>query len=75
MVVKLADDTTLLGFISDNNETHYREEIQHLTGRYSDNNLVLNTSKTKEVIVDLTGNDSVQEKKFAPHCCVASSCR
>ncbi|XP_028283416.1 uncharacterized protein LOC114449782 [Parambassis ranga] len=36
----------------DNDETHYREEIQHLTGRCSDNNLVLNTTKTTEVIVD-----------------------
>ncbi|KAI3356667.1 hypothetical protein L3Q82_003302 [Scortum barcoo] len=38
--------------ISDNDETHYREEIQHLTQWCSNNNLVLNTSKTKEVIVD-----------------------
>ncbi|KAI3361554.1 hypothetical protein L3Q82_013689 [Scortum barcoo] len=36
----------------DNDETHYREEIQHLTQWCSNNNLVLNTSKTKEVIVD-----------------------
>ncbi|KAI3355887.1 hypothetical protein L3Q82_004437 [Scortum barcoo] len=38
--------------ISDNDETHYREEIQHLTQWCSNNNLVLNTSNTKEVIVD-----------------------
>lgn len=31
MVVKFADDTTVVGLISDNDETHYREEIQHLT--------------------------------------------
>ncbi|KAI3363482.1 hypothetical protein L3Q82_012093 [Scortum barcoo] len=47
-----ADDTTIVGLISDNDETHYREEIQHLTQWCSNNNLVLNTSKTKEVIVD-----------------------
>ncbi|KAI3373312.1 hypothetical protein L3Q82_006611 [Scortum barcoo] len=46
------DDTTIVGLISDNDETHYREEIQHLTQWCSNNNLVLNTSKTKEVIVD-----------------------
>ncbi|KAI3363730.1 hypothetical protein L3Q82_001346 [Scortum barcoo] len=40
------------GLISDNDETHYKEEIQHLTQWCSNNNLVLNTSKTKEVIVD-----------------------
>ncbi|KAI3367349.1 hypothetical protein L3Q82_026156 [Scortum barcoo] len=42
----------VVGLILDNDETHYREEIQHLTQWCSNNNLVLNTSKTKEVIVD-----------------------
>ncbi|KAI3352532.1 hypothetical protein L3Q82_005477 [Scortum barcoo] len=51
-IVKFADNTTIVGLISDNDETHYREEIQHLTQWCSNNNLVLNTSKTKEVIVD-----------------------
>ncbi|KAI3361983.1 hypothetical protein L3Q82_012334, partial [Scortum barcoo] len=32
-IVKFADDTTIVGLISDNDETHYREEIQHLTQR------------------------------------------
>ncbi|KAI3365901.1 hypothetical protein L3Q82_000722 [Scortum barcoo] len=30
-IVKFADDTTIVGLISDNDETHYREEIQQLT--------------------------------------------
>ena len=51
-VVKFADDTTVVGLISDDNETHYREETQHLTQWCSANNLVLNSGKTKEVIVD-----------------------
>ncbi|KAI3361555.1 hypothetical protein L3Q82_013692 [Scortum barcoo] len=53
-IVKFADNdtTTVVGLISDNDETHYREEIQHLTQWCSNNNLVLNTSKTNEVIVD-----------------------
>ncbi|KAI3360426.1 hypothetical protein L3Q82_002332 [Scortum barcoo] len=52
-VIKFADTTTIVGLISDNDKTHYsREEIQHLTQWCSNNNLVLNTSKTKEVIVD-----------------------
>ncbi|KAI3365314.1 hypothetical protein L3Q82_010404, partial [Scortum barcoo] len=29
-IVKFADDTTIVGLISDNDETQYREEIQHL---------------------------------------------
>ncbi|KAF7643798.1 hypothetical protein LDENG_00233010 [Lucifuga dentata] len=51
-IVKFADDTTVVGPISDNDETQYREEIHHLVQWCSDNNLVLNTTKTKEVIVD-----------------------
>ncbi|KAI3354701.1 hypothetical protein L3Q82_019193 [Scortum barcoo] len=36
-IVKFADDTTIVGLISDNDETHYREEIQHLTQWCSNN--------------------------------------
>lgn len=51
-IVKFADDTTVVGLISNNDETFYREEIHHLDLWCSANNLVLNTNKTKEVIVD-----------------------
>ncbi len=51
-VVKFADDTTVVGLLSANNETHYNEEVQHLVKLCSDNDLVLNTTKTKEIIVD-----------------------
>ncbi|KAI3374514.1 hypothetical protein L3Q82_006331 [Scortum barcoo] len=44
------------------NETHYREEIQHLTQWCSNNNLVLITSKTKEVIVDYR-----RSRRTSPH--------
>ena len=46
-IVKFVDDTTLVGLITDNDETAYREEVRDL----QDNNLPLNVSKTK-VIVD-----------------------
>uniref|UniRef100_A0AAQ6IK40 Alkylated DNA repair protein AlkB homologue 8 N-terminal domain-containing protein n=1 Tax=Anabas testudineus TaxID=64144 RepID=A0AAQ6IK40_ANATE len=52
VVIKFADDTTVVGLISGGDETAYRDEIQRLVGWCEDNNLVLNTSKTKEVIVD-----------------------
>ena len=51
--VKFADDTTIVGLISDNNETHYREKVQHLVSWCSESDLVMNTIKTKEIIVDL----------------------
>ena len=51
-MVKFADDTAVVGLITNNNETAYREEIQHLTQWCSHNNLDLNTTKTKEMIID-----------------------
>ena len=47
-----ADNTTVIGLISNNDETAYREEIQHLATWCTENNLLLNTTKTKELIVD-----------------------
>ncbi|KAK3514039.1 hypothetical protein QTP70_002496 [Hemibagrus guttatus] len=51
-IIKFADDTTVNGLISDNNETGYRAELQHLVAWCADNNLLLNTRKTKELIID-----------------------
>ncbi|KAK3514930.1 hypothetical protein QTP86_005256, partial [Hemibagrus guttatus] len=42
----------VIGLISDNDETSYRVEVQHLVAWCADNNLLLNTSKTKELIID-----------------------
>lgn len=50
--MKFTDNTTLLGLRSDNEETHRREEVQHLLRWGSDNNLVLNITITKEMNVD-----------------------
>ncbi len=52
MVVTFVDDITVVGLISNNDETHYREEVRNLTQWCSRNNLIMNTSKTREVIVD-----------------------
>ncbi|XP_034095100.1 thymidine kinase, cytosolic isoform X2 [Gymnodraco acuticeps] len=51
-IVKFADDTTIIGQITDGDETAYREEVENLTSWCQDNNLHLNVSKTKELIVD-----------------------
>jgi hypothetical protein len=42
----------VVGLITDNNETAYREEIRDLTVLCKDNNLLLIVTKTKEMIVD-----------------------
>ncbi len=49
--MKFADDTTIIGWISNNDEFSYREEIIHLA-KCTESNLLLNVSKTKELIVD-----------------------
>ncbi|KAI3376096.1 hypothetical protein L3Q82_016621 [Scortum barcoo] len=41
-----------LSVTTDNDESHYRAEVEHLAAWCADNNLLLNTSKTKELIVD-----------------------
>ena len=42
----------MVGLITNNNETAYREEVRDLAGWWQNNNLSLNVTKTKEMIVD-----------------------
>ena len=51
-MVKFSDDTTVIGCVNNANESVYREEVQRLSGWCKNNNLVLNMSKTKEMIID-----------------------
>ena len=51
--IKFADDTTVVGLITDKDETAYREEVRDLAVWCQDNNnLSLNVIKTKEMIGD-----------------------
>jgi hypothetical protein len=51
-IIKFTDDTTVVGLITGNNETAYREEVRDLAMWCQNNNLSLNVRKTKELIVD-----------------------
>ncbi len=51
-IIKFADDTVVLGLISNNDETTYLDEVERITSWCQDNCLSLNVSKTKELIVD-----------------------
>ena len=51
-IIKFADDTTIIGCINNGDESAYRAEVATLTSWCQDNSLLLNVSKTKEVIVD-----------------------
>ncbi len=52
VIVEFADDTTVIGLITDNDETAYREEVSALTKWCQENHLSLNIDKTKMLIVD-----------------------
>ena len=58
--IKFADDTTVVGLISDSDETAYREEVRDLAVWCQDNNLSFNVNKTKELIMERQAN-------LAPH--------
>nr|XP_049595883.1 uncharacterized protein LOC125980593 [Syngnathus scovelli] len=51
-IVKFADDTTVVGLISNGDEVAYREEVLELVDWCSENNLALNTKKTNKLIID-----------------------
>ncbi|KAM7373781.1 hypothetical protein PAMA_022061 [Pampus argenteus] len=51
-IIKFADDTTVVGPISGGDESAYRDEVTQLVSWCVANNLLLNTSKTKELIID-----------------------
>ncbi|KAK3544254.1 hypothetical protein QTP86_008710 [Hemibagrus guttatus] len=51
-IIKFADDMTVVGLISKNNKSAYREEVQRLTVWCKANNLSLNVEKMKEMVVD-----------------------
>ncbi|KAF7644774.1 hypothetical protein LDENG_00215990, partial [Lucifuga dentata] len=55
-VLKFADDTTLIGLISGEDESAYRWEIDHLVTWCRQNNLELNAVKTVEMIADFRKN-------------------
>lgn len=51
VIIKFADDTTVVGLISEGEETAYREAVRRLTEWCAINNLTLN-KKTKKMMID-----------------------
>jgi hypothetical protein len=52
IIIQFADDTTVVGLITDSDETAYREEVRVLTMWCQDNNVSLNVIKIKEIVMD-----------------------
>ncbi|KAK0142983.1 Multiple C2 and transmembrane domain-containing protein 1 [Merluccius polli] len=57
-LLKFADDTTLIGLISDGDESAYRWEADHLVTWCHRNNLELNALQTVEMVVDFKKNSA-----------------
>ena len=50
-ILKFADDTTVIGLITNSDESEYRDQVNKLISWCNDYNLELNVNKTKEMIV------------------------
>lgn len=53
IILKFADDTAVIGRINDGDKAACRREVASLVPWCGDNNLTLNTDKTKEMIVGM----------------------
>ncbi len=62
-IIKFADDTVVLGLISNNDKTAYLDEVERLTSWCQDNCLSLNVSKNKELFVDFRKS---QQRPYTP---------
>lgn len=60
-VIKFADDTVVTGLTSGGDEADCRDEIQRLPRWCCTNNLELNTTKTKELVLDFRRKHSVMK--------------
>ncbi|CAM4275437.1 unnamed protein product [Leuciscus chuanchicus] len=64
VILKFADDTVVIGRITGRDETAYRREVASLVTWCKDNNLTLNTDKTKEMIVDMRKKRRTHQSLF-----------
>lgn len=70
IIVKFADDTTVVGMITGGNEEAYRDEVLNLERWCATNNLALNISKTKELILDFRRNSATPAPLYINGECV-----
>ena len=52
LILEFADDSTVVGWISNNDETEYRNEIENLVKWCGNNNLSLHVNKRKEIVIN-----------------------
>lgn len=61
LVIKFADNTMVIGLITNSDEMAYRAEISALAQWIQENNLSLNIDKNKELIVDYRKKDGLHD--------------
>ncbi len=71
-IIKFADDTTMVGLISGGDESAYRDEVEQLSMWCIENNLALNITKTKELIIDCRRKKTDIQPLFINGDCVES---
>ncbi|KAK1787340.1 hypothetical protein P4O66_002839 [Electrophorus voltai] len=59
IIIKFADDTTVVGLISNDDDLAYKEEVNQLVVWCDNNNLSLKVNKTKEIIVNFRRKHTV----------------
>ncbi len=52
VIIKYADDTTILGLIKGGDESGYRKQVDNIITYGEENELILNVSKTREIVMD-----------------------
>ena len=61
VIIKYADDTVIIGLISNDDEQMYRQEVSNFTDWCHDNFLNLNVKKTKEMIIDFRKDANIAQ--------------
>ena len=51
-ILTYADDTTVLGLITNSDESEYHDQVNKLISWYNNNNQELSVNKRKQIIVD-----------------------
>ena len=60
-IVKFADDTAMVGLITNDESSQYINEINKFVGYCQDNFLELNVSKTQEMVIDFRTNKCIPD--------------
>jgi len=69
-IIKFADDTTVVGLITAGDELAYRDEVERMTVWCTENNLMLNTTKTMEIVLDFRRRKEAIQPLFIGWECV-----